>query len=53
MRMTGCSKSRINPEGKSPPERFTCRWQINIKILIKETGWGCVDCVHVTQGRDR
>jgi hypothetical protein len=29
------------------------RWEDNIKMDLKETGWEGVDCIHVAQDRDR
>jgi hypothetical protein len=28
------------PEGKRPLGRPRCRWEDNIKIVLKEVGWG-------------
>jgi hypothetical protein len=34
------------PEGKRPLRRFRCRWEDNIRIDLRETGWelwtGCI-----------
>jgi hypothetical protein len=37
-----------NPEGKRQLGRFRCRWEDNIKIDHKETGWGGMDWIYVT-----
>jgi hypothetical protein len=41
------------PEGKRPLGRLRCRWVDNIKIDLRETGWGGVDWVGLALNRDR
>jgi hypothetical protein len=36
------------PEGTRSLGRYNYRWQDNIKINIKETGWKDVDWIHLT-----
>jgi hypothetical protein len=43
----------VKPEGKGPLERPRRKWENNIKIYLKETGWGCVAWINVAQDRDR
>ena len=40
------------PEGKRPLGRPRCRWEDNIKMDVKEVGWGGIDCIDLAQGRD-
>jgi len=28
-------------------------WEDNIRIYLSETGWECVDWIHLAQGRDQ
>jgi hypothetical protein len=39
------------PEGKRPLRRPRCRWE-DIKMDLKETGYGGVDWIHLAQDRD-
>jgi hypothetical protein len=41
------------PEVKTPPRRLRRRWQYNIKINIKETGYESVDRIYLAQDRDQ
>jgi hypothetical protein len=41
-----------NPDRKSPLGRSRCRWVDNIKIDLRELGWG-VYWIHLPQVRDR
>jgi hypothetical protein len=41
------------PEGKRPLERPRRRWVDNIRMDLGEMGWGHVDWIDVSQGRDR
>jgi hypothetical protein len=41
------------PEGKEPLGRPRRRRVDNIKIDLREIGWGCKDCIDVTQERDQ
>jgi hypothetical protein len=40
------------PEGR-PLGRPRCRWQDNVKMDLRETGFGDVDWIHLAQDRDR
>jgi hypothetical protein len=40
------------PEGKRQIGRPRHRWEYNIRKDFWEIGWGVVDWVHVTEGRD-
>jgi hypothetical protein len=40
------------PEGKRQLERPRRRWEDNIKMYIRELGFGGVDWIHITQDRD-
>jgi hypothetical protein len=31
------------PEGKGPPGRPSHRWVDNVKMDLREIGWGCMD----------
>jgi hypothetical protein len=39
------------PEGKRPFGRLRCKWEDNSKIDLRETGFGDMDWIHVTQDR--
>jgi hypothetical protein len=41
-----------NPEGKRPPRRPKRKWMNNIKIELREIGWGGMDWIDVAQERD-
>jgi hypothetical protein len=41
------------PEGKRPLERPRRRWEVAIKIDLRQIGWGCVEWIHLAQDRDR
>jgi hypothetical protein len=41
------------PEGRRPLERPTRRWEDNIKMDLRETGFGDVDWIHWAQDWDR
>jgi hypothetical protein len=41
------------PEGKRSLWRFRHRWEDNIKMDLREMGWGGMDQIHLTQGRDQ
>jgi hypothetical protein len=41
------------PEGKRPLERPRRRRDYGIKMDLRETGWGCVEWIHLAQDRDR
>jgi hypothetical protein len=40
------------PEGRRTFERSRRRWEVNIKMGLRKTGWG-MDWIYVVQGRDR
>jgi hypothetical protein len=39
--------------GKRQLERRRHRWEDNIRIDLKEMGWGGRDCIHLAQDRDQ
>jgi hypothetical protein len=39
-------------EGRRPLERPRRRWDDGIKMDLRETGWGCVEWIHLDQDRD-
>jgi hypothetical protein len=41
------------PEGRRPLGRPRSRWKDNIKINLREVGWGGVDLIDLAQDRDR
>jgi hypothetical protein len=41
------------PEGNRPLRRPRCRWVNNIKIDLREIGWGCMDWIDLAEGRDQ
>jgi hypothetical protein len=41
------------PEGRRPLGRFRRRWEDNIKINLREIGWGGMDWIHLAQDRDQ
>jgi hypothetical protein len=41
------------PEGKRPPRRSRRRCVDNIKIDLREIGWGGIDWIDLTQDRDQ
>jgi hypothetical protein len=41
------------PEGKRPLGRPRSRWEDNIKMDLREIGWGGVDRIHLAQDRDQ
>jgi hypothetical protein len=41
------------PEGKRPLGRPRPRWVDNIKVNLKETGWGGMDWIDLAQDRDQ
>jgi hypothetical protein len=40
------------PEGKRPLVRPRRRWEDGIKMDLREIGWGCVEWIHLAQGKD-
>jgi hypothetical protein len=41
------------PEGKSPLGRPKRKWVDNIKIDLREIGWGGMGWIHLAQDRDQ
>jgi hypothetical protein len=41
------------PEGKRPLARPRSRWVDNIKMDLREIGWGCMDWIYMAQDRDQ
>jgi hypothetical protein len=41
------------PEGKRPLGKPRCRGVDNIKMDLREIGWGCMEWVALAQNRDR
>jgi hypothetical protein len=38
------------PEGKKPVGRHTQRWEDNVNMDLRETGWGRMDWIHLAHG---
>jgi hypothetical protein len=41
------------PEGRRPLGRRRRRWEDNIKMDLREVGWGGMDWMNLAQDRDR
>jgi hypothetical protein len=41
------------PEGRRPVERPRPKWEDNIKMDLREVGWGYMGWIYMTQDRDR
>jgi hypothetical protein len=41
------------PEGRRPLGRPRRRWEDNIKMDLREVGWGGMDWINLAQNRDR
>jgi hypothetical protein len=41
------------PEGKIPVGRIRRRWKDNIKMDLRDMGWGGMDWIELAQGRDQ
>jgi hypothetical protein len=41
------------PEGRRPLERPSHRWEDNIKMYLREVGWGDTDWINLAWDRDR
>jgi hypothetical protein len=41
------------PEGRRPLGRPRCRWDDNIKVNLRDIGFGDVDLIYLAQVRDR
>jgi hypothetical protein len=42
-----------NPEGKRPLGRPRRGWEDNIKMYLREIGWGFMDWIDLAQNRDQ
>jgi hypothetical protein len=42
-----------NPEGKRPLDRPRRRWEDNIRMDLREIGWGGMDWIDLAQDRDQ
>jgi hypothetical protein len=40
-------------EGKRPVERLRCRWEDNIRMDLREIGWGGMNQINLLQDRDQ
>jgi hypothetical protein len=49
----GCNILVGRPEGRRPLGRPRRRWEDNIKMDLREIGFGDVDWIHLAQDRDR
>jgi hypothetical protein len=43
----------VKPEGRRPLARPRRKWEGNIKMYLRETGWGAMDCIDLAQDRDQ
>jgi hypothetical protein len=43
----------VKPEGKRQLGRPRCRWEDNIKMDLREIGWGVMDWTDLAQDRDQ
>jgi hypothetical protein len=41
------------PKGRRPLEKHRSRWEDNIKIDLREIGWGGMDWIDLAQDRDQ
>jgi hypothetical protein len=41
------------PEGKRPIGRPRCRWEDNIRMDLREIGWGDMDWIDLAHDRDQ
>jgi hypothetical protein len=44
---------RVKPEGRRQLARPRRRWEDNIKMDLRESGWGGIDWIDLAQDRDR
>jgi hypothetical protein len=44
-----CTISAGKPEGKRPLGKRRCRWVDNMKMDLREIGWGDMDCIDLAQ----
>jgi hypothetical protein len=40
------------PKGRRPLGRPRRRWEDGIRMDLEETGWGCVEWIHLAQDRE-
>jgi hypothetical protein len=40
-------------EGTRPLARHRRKWEVNIRLNVKDIGWECVDWTHLAQDRDQ
>jgi hypothetical protein len=53
LRLIGLVILMGNPEGKRPLERPRCWWVDNIKMDLREIGWGGMDWIDLAQDRNQ
>jgi hypothetical protein len=41
------------PDRKRPLQRSRCKWLDNIKMDLRETGWGGMDCTDLAEDRNQ
>jgi hypothetical protein len=41
------------PEGRRALKRPRCRWEDNIKMDLREVGWGAIGWIDLAQDKDR
>jgi hypothetical protein len=41
------------PEGKRSLAKSRCRWENNIRMYLREIGWGGMDWIDLGQNRDQ
>jgi hypothetical protein len=52
--MRGAYRALVGkPEGRRPLERPRRRWEDNIKMDLRDFGWGGIDWINLAQDRDR
>jgi hypothetical protein len=44
-----CRLLVVKPEGNRPLRRPSREWLDNIKTDLRETGWGCMDCINLAR----
>jgi hypothetical protein len=47
--MRNAYKILVRPKGNKQLRRWRCRWEDNIRIYLREMGWGGVDLMHLAQ----
>jgi hypothetical protein len=43
----------VGKPGERPLERPRCRWEDNIRMDLREIGWGSMDWIHLAEDRDQ